>query len=84
MYGQALSNAERHIRNAWIAGTIAAIVTFLFSVIGAYSQEVQLKYGFDTWTLIDVGLIAILTFGIFKKSRFCALSLLIYFVLCVT
>jgi len=78
---QALRHAERHIKNAWIAGIISAAVTFIFSAIGAFSQTVQFKYGFDTWALIDVALIAGLTFGIYKKSRFCALSLLIYFVL---
>jgi serine/threonine-protein kinase len=78
---QALKHAERHIKNAWIVGIISAAATFIFSAIGAYSQTVQFRYGFDTWSLIDVALIAGLTFGIYKKNRFCALSLLIYFVL---
>jgi len=81
MNEQALKHAERHIKNAWIVGIICAAGTFILSAIGAYSQTVQFKYGFDTWCLIDVALIAGLTFGMYKKNRFCALSLLIYFVL---
>ena len=78
---QALKHAERHIRNAWIVGIISAVATLVFSAIGAYSQTVRFRYGLDTWSLIDVAIIAGLTFGIYKKSRFCALSLLIYYVL---
>ena len=77
---QELKHAERHIRNAWIVGIIITAVTLIFSAIGAYSQTIRFKTGFDTWTLLDVAIIAALTFGIFKKNRFCALSLLIYYV----
>lgn len=78
---QALKHAERHIKNVWIVGIISAAGVFIFSAIGAYSQTVQFKYGYDTWNLGDFALIAGLTFGIYKKNRFCALSLLIYYVL---
>ena len=78
---QALEKAEKHIKNAWIVGIISASVTLLFSAIGAYSETYRFKSGYDTWSLFDVALIAGLTFGIYKRNRLCALSLLIYFVL---
>jgi hypothetical protein len=78
---QQLTLPEKHIKNAWIAGSISASVTFIVSMIGAYNESVRLKYGFDTWSLLDVALIAGLTYGIYKKNRFCALGMLIYFII---
>ncbi len=77
---QGLLKAEKHIKNAWIAGIIVTILTLVFSAIGTYSQMVRFKYGLDTWSLFDVAVIAGLTFGIYKKKRFCALGLFIYYV----
>ena len=71
---------EKHIKNAWIAGATSAIITFIFSLVGAYNDDIRYEYGFDTWSLLDVALIAGLTYGIYKKSRFSALAMLIYFV----
>jgi hypothetical protein len=78
---KALKPAERHIKNAWLIGIFTAGVTFIGSAIGTYSETFQSIYGFDEWGFLEVTLIAGLTFGIYKKNRFCALSLLIYFVL---
>lgn len=73
---------EKHIRNAWITGTISAILTFIVSMIGAYSENVRMQYGCDTWTLLDVALIAGLTYGIYRRNRYCALGMLIYYLTC--
>lgn len=71
---------EKHIKNAWIAGLIIAVITFIFSLFGAYDESIRHTYGLDTWSLLDVALIAGLTYGIYRKNRYCALGLLIYFV----
>ncbi len=76
-----LEQAEKHIRNAWIVGAISTTITLLFSFIGAYNEDIRFKYGLDTWSLIDVALMAGLTYGIYKKKRFAALIFLIYFLL---
>lgn len=81
MNEQQLERAEKHIKYAWIAGTISATITFLFSMVGAFNDEFRIQYGLDTWSLIDVALIAGLAYGVYRKNRFCALGLLIYFVL---
>ncbi|MDX5418704.1 MAG: hypothetical protein LPK09_05770 [Hymenobacteraceae bacterium] len=76
-----IEKAEKHIRNAWIMGIISTAMTIVVSLVGAYSEDFRYSSGFDTWTLLDAALIAGLTYGIYKKSRFSALGLLIYFVL---
>lgn len=80
MDSQQLEQTEKQIKQAWIAGSISAVITFIYSLLGAYNESIRLEYGVDTWTLIDVALLAGLSYGIYKKSRFCALSLLIYFI----
>ena len=81
MNEQALKKAEKHIKNAWIVGIISATVTLVLSAIGAFSETYRFKSGLDTWNLFDVIAIAGLTFGVYKKNRFCALGLLFYFVM---
>lgn len=76
-----VESAEKHIRNAWIVGIISTAMTIVVSLVGAYNEDFRYSSGFDTWTLIDAALIAALTYGIYKKSRFSALGLLVYFVL---
>lgn len=76
-----IEKAEKHIRSAWILGIISTGLTIVASLIGAYNEDFRYSSGFNTWTLFDAALIAALTFGIYKKSRFSALGLLVYFVL---
>src|SRR5262249_49755617 len=53
-----LATAENHIRNAWIAVLIALVINAFVLLIG----ETQLS----SWA--DVIVIAILTFGVYKKN----------------
>ena len=68
---------EKHIKNAWIAGTISVVINFIASMVVVYSESARLKYGFDTSIFIGVALLAGLTYGIYRKNRFCALGMLI-------
>lgn len=77
---QQLEQAEKHIKNAWVAGAVSAILTFIYSMIGAFNDEFRYTYGLDTWSLLDVALIAGLAYGVYRKKRYCALGLLIYFI----
>lgn len=65
------------IRNAWIAAVVSGVITLFFSLIGMAGGG---GMGFDAWTLIDAALIFGLAFGIYRKSRACALIMLIYFI----
>ena len=80
MDDQQLDQAEKHVKRAWIAGAVSGALTLVFSLIGTYNDDFRYKYGFDSWSLVDVALIAGLTYGIYRKNRFSALGLLIYFV----
>lgn len=73
--------AEKNIRNGWIAGSISGGLTLIASLIGAFNEQFQAQFGADEWMLIDVFIIAVLTYGIYQKNRFAALIMLIYFVI---
>lgn len=61
----------KKIKSAWIAGLISAAMTLLVVLVGVA--------GFNVWNLLDVALILALAFGIYKRSRTCAVMLLVYF-----
>jgi hypothetical protein len=65
-------NAINSIRTAVIAGGISGTITLILSLIG--------WGGFNLYNLLDVGLIYGLSFGIYRKSRICAVILFIYFI----
>lgn len=75
-----LVQIEKHIKNAWIAGIFSAVITFIYSIIGSFNEAVRFEYGIDMWSLLDVALVLGLTYGVYKKNRYSALGLLIYFV----
>jgi hypothetical protein len=66
-----LETAENHIRNAWIAGLITLGVTAILLLMG----ENELS----SWA--DVILIAILTFGVYKKNVISAVIFFVYFLI---
>ena len=66
----------KQIRNAWVAGAVSGTITLavvLFSIAG-----VQIL-GFSAWEFFDVAFVFALAFGIYKKSRTCAIVMLLYF-----
>ncbi|WP_432727239.1 hypothetical protein [Variovorax sp. W6] len=67
----------RKIRNAWIAGLVSAAVTLVFVLIAVAGTSL---IGMSAYQLLDVVLILGLAFGIYKKSRICAVLMLAYFV----
>lgn len=74
----AVTDALKHIKNAWVAAIISGCLTLVFTLIAVAGAEIlQL----NAWNFIDVGLIFGLAFGLYKRSRACAVVLLVYFVL---
>ena len=67
----------KKIKNAWIAGIFSGCVTLAITLLAIGGTSVL---GYSAWELIDVALIFGLTFGIYKKSRTCAILMLVYFV----
>lgn len=68
----------KKIKGAWIAGVISGCMTLLITLMAMGGTNVL---GFNAWNFIDVVLIFGLAFGIYKKSRACAVSMLVYFVI---
>jgi hypothetical protein len=67
----------KKIKSAWIVGIISGCMTLVLTLIAIYGMSVL---GLNVWNLLDAALIFGLTFGIYKKSRSCAVLMLIYFV----
>lgn len=68
---------EKAIKNAWIAGIVSGSITLLVTIIAAFGIDIL---GFSLWNLLDVALIFGLTFGMYRKSRVCAVIMFVYFV----
>jgi ABC-type proline/glycine betaine transport system permease subunit len=74
---------ETAIKNGWIAALISLGITLIFSSIGFFTQSDNetLNYFLDPWLMVDVILMAVLAFFIYKKSRTAATLMFIYFVI---
>jgi hypothetical protein len=71
------SNVLKKIKNAWVVGIISGCITLVVTLLAMNGVAIL---GFNAWNLLDAALIFGLTFGIYKKSRSCAVLMLIYFV----
>jgi hypothetical protein len=60
-----------------MAGIISGVITLILTLLAMTGTHVL---GFSAWELIDVACMFGLTFGIYKKSRICAVLMLIYFI----
>ncbi|MBF0540397.1 MAG: hypothetical protein HQK91_02965 [Nitrospirae bacterium] len=67
------------IKAAVVAGIISGGITLIVTLIAIFRKEDLFGLGFSIYNVLDVLLIFGLTFGIYKKSRSCALAMLIYF-----
>lgn len=68
----------KKIKNCWMAGLISVCITVVFTLIALSGTNV---IGLDAWSFIDAIIMAGLTFGVYKKSRVCAVLLLTFFAL---
>jgi serine/threonine-protein kinase len=68
----------KKIKHGWVAALISAGITLIVTLVAISGTEIL---GFSAWELIDVGLILGFAFGIYKKSRACAVLMLIYFII---
>jgi hypothetical protein len=73
--------ALKHIRNAWIAGLVSAVVTFITILVSVNGGDPIAGMHVDWSNLLDVGLMLGLTFGTYRKVRWCAISLFGLFIL---
>jgi len=73
---RSLGLPEKHVTRAWMAASIQAGLTLIMGVLAA--AGVFVAPGFDAWILVDAAMVAALAYGVWKRSRICALLLLIY------
>lgn len=66
------------IKGAWVAAIISGSITLLVTLVALSGTSMM---GFDAWNMLDVVLIFGLAFGIYRKSRTCAVLMFVYFVL---
>ena len=69
--------AEKAIKTAWGAGIISGVLTLIVTLVAMAGYNFM---GFSALNLLDVAVIAGLTFGIYRKSRTCAIIMLVYFI----
>jgi len=74
----AVNDALRKIKTAWVAGIVSGVITLAVTLLSITGTRL---FGFNAWSFLDVALIFGLTFGIYRKSRVCAVVMLVYFVL---
>jgi hypothetical protein len=75
-----LIEANKHIKEACHAGIFIGAITLLVVLIAIGIGRPIV--GVDGWGLVDVVLIFGLTFGIYRKSRTCAVLMLLYYSAC--
>lgn len=68
---------RNQIKSAWVAGCVSGVLTLAATLVAMSGTPIL---GLDAWSLFDVGLIFGLSYGIFRKSRACAVLMLVYFV----
>jgi hypothetical protein len=68
----------KKIRNCWVAGLISVGLTFVFTLLALSGVDVL---GLDAWAFVDIAIMLGLAFGVYKKSRVCAVLLLAFFLL---
>lgn len=75
------ASCEKAIHNGGIAAMISAGITAVFAGIGFFttSSNKNLAYLLNPWLAVDVLLIVILGICIFRKSRFAATTMVLYF-----
>lgn len=66
----------KKIKNAWVAGLVSIGTTVVFTLISMSGTDIM---GLDAWAFVDVFLMLIFVFGIYKKSRTCAVLMLLLF-----
>ncbi|MBF0540398.1 MAG: hypothetical protein HQK91_02970 [Nitrospirae bacterium] len=70
----------KDIRSAIIAGLLSGMLTLSAVILSRLSHYDFTRLGYGLYTLLDIFIIYLLIFGIYMRSRVCAIILFIYFV----
>ena len=75
-----IEKAAKAIKGGWVAALVSAAITLVVTILGA-TGTADLGLNADWYMLVDVGLLLILAFFIYKKSRIAATIMFGYFLL---
>jgi serine/threonine-protein kinase len=68
---------RKQIKYAWVAASISGLFTLTFALLAISGTSL---FGYSAWELVDAALVFGLAFGIYKKSRICAVVTFAYFI----
>ena len=71
-----IDEVRRHVTTACIAGAVLVAITLVAAVVSFLSWPLP---GVTVWTFADSAIGAALTYGVYRFSRVCAVSMLVYF-----
>jgi hypothetical protein len=72
---------EKKIKISWIAGLLIGVVILILAVLSVLNIIFFLNVGYTASSFIDVIVVFSLTYGIYRKSRVCAILMLVYVLL---
>ena len=73
------AETARKIKGAWMAGLVSAGITLLFVLISLGSGSAIM--GINAWAFVDIGIFLGLAYGVYRRSRTCAVLLFLFFLL---
>jgi serine/threonine-protein kinase len=67
----------KKIKTAYQAAAVSGVFTLIVTLVAIYGTAMP---GFSAWSMFDVVLVFGLAYGIYRKSRACAVIMLLYFI----
>jgi serine/threonine-protein kinase len=74
---EASAEIAKKIKGAWIAALVSAALTLVMILIAVGSGATFM--GINAWAFVDIGIILGLAYGVYRKSRTCAVLLFTFF-----
>ncbi|MCB8942730.1 MAG: hypothetical protein H6658_03025 [Ardenticatenaceae bacterium] len=71
-----LQEANKAIKDAWVAGVLTVIITLTLTFIYATGAGIT---HLALWNVIDIFVLAALSYGIYRKSSLSAIIMLVYY-----
>jgi len=73
-----IEQAKKAIKTAWILALVLGGITL---ICGIFSKHIQyfVPIKANLWSILNAFIIFGLAFGVYKKSRFCAVIMFVYF-----
>jgi hypothetical protein len=72
-------DVAKRIKQCWIAGLVSGSITAAIAILVLSTGANVLNI--DAWAFVDVAIMLALSYGVYRKSRTCAVLLLTFFVL---